>query len=107
MTQEQLDSEKPIKHPNDKGLPPGAQSVRVAGDDVTYDESELFGALSDSDEDGEGRESGLGNKNFEISFQVYWIENILKTLKDIIQVSIQSFDFRLLSRKCRAKQNRC
>lgn len=62
MTQEQLDSEKPIKNQNEKGLPPGAQSVRVAGDDMTYDESELFGALSDSDEDGEGRESGLGKR---------------------------------------------
>ena len=77
MTQEQLDSEKPIKHPNDKGLPPGAQSVRVAGDDVTYDESELFGALSDSDEDGEGRESGLGNRNLE-EISMYFLPKILK-----------------------------
>ena len=60
MTQEQLDAEKPIKNPNDKNLPPGAQSVRMVGDDMTYDESELFGALSDSDEDAEGRESGVG-----------------------------------------------
>ena len=58
MTQEQLDAEKPIKNPNDKNLPPGAQSVRMVGDDCTYDE--LFGALSDSDEDAEGRESGIG-----------------------------------------------
>ena len=78
MTQEQLDSEKPIKHPNDKGLPPGAQSVRVAGDDVTYDESELFGALSDSDEDGEGRESGLGNRNFDRNFQMFLIKDLVR-----------------------------
>lgn len=60
MTQEQLDSEKPIKNPGDKKLPPGAQSVRMVGDDLTYDESMLFGALSDSDDDLEGRESGVG-----------------------------------------------
>ena len=60
MTQEQLDSEKPIKNPKEKGLPLGAQSVRMAGDDMTYDENQLFGDLSDSDEDAEGRESGIG-----------------------------------------------
>ena len=60
MTQEQLDTEKPIKNVNEKSLPPGAQSVRMATDNFTYDESELFGALSDSDEDAEGRESGVG-----------------------------------------------
>jgi len=58
-TQEQLDSEKPIKNPGDKNLPPGAQSVRMVGDDLTYDESMLFGALSDSDDDLEGKESGV------------------------------------------------
>ena len=73
MTQEQLDAEKPIKHPNEKGLPPGAKSVRVAADDMTYDESMLFGDLSDDDDDGEGRESGLGNKIYSASLQIFFI----------------------------------
>ena len=64
MTQEQLDAEKPIKNPNDKNLPLGAQSVRMVGDDMMLDESELFGALSDSDEDADGRESGVGKSRF-------------------------------------------
>ena len=60
LTEEQLNAERPIK--NRKNLPPGAQSVRMAaGDDYTYDEQDLFGALSDSDEDAETRESGHGN----------------------------------------------
>ena len=71
MTQEQLDAEKPIKHPNEKGLPPGAKSVRVAADDMTYDESMLFGDLSDDDDDGEGRESGLGNRIYSASLQIF------------------------------------
>ena len=33
----------------------------ATGDDYTYDEQDLFGALSDSDEDAETRESGHGN----------------------------------------------
>merc|ERR1719273_2477371 len=31
----------------------------MVGDDMMLDESELFGALSDSDEDADGRESGV------------------------------------------------
>ena len=42
-------------------MPPGAKSVRIAdGDAYTYDEQELFGALSDSDE--EATESGPGTE---------------------------------------------
>ena len=60
LTQEQLDAEKPIKPPNDKNLHHGAQSIRMAGENFIYDEQDIFGALSDSDEDAEERESGIG-----------------------------------------------
>ena len=95
MTQEQLDTEKPIKNVNEKSLPPGAQSVRMATDNFTYDESELFGALSDSDEDAEGRESGVGRHEL-----IHDIKNIFRVgrfYKPKISVSFKEIKLMILA----------